>query len=362
MAGLLALLLVVVFDAAVPSVVPWRDLLERIPKSWMVDRGVARDQALLGELDAVPEGTARVFLVGSSRLRAAFSPKLLEDPPETDVPYHLVQLSHGGVDPFAIRSLSDELKQYEPSLVVILVSEFETHLPPRPHVVVTFGSLSAVAQLAREIGLRQSLRERQALERLLLAAVFDTYRYRTLLLRAGGNALRTFDMGRDRALFESPVQRRFLLPPGEPTGLDPVRRLELDAGLEALYRNQNLWAVRETVKALRQLTRGRHAEVQMGLLTEAVNRFRDAGARVLLVEGPLSPVALEYYDPAVRKDFRAFAGRLAADPGVQFLSVAEIGVFAEDDFVDLSHTGPSGSRRMTRAILERIHRILEEAS
>ena len=82
-------------------------------------------------------------LVGSSRAQIGYVPEFAEDPERGLVPFRLVRLVHAGMDVFAIRSLADELAGYQPDVVVLLLSELDTHGALEPRVAASFGSFSA---------------------------------------------------------------------------------------------------------------------------------------------------------------------------------------------------------------------------
>lgn len=353
----MALLLVLLLDAAVfPRAIPWNAVVARVSGDWLLQNGIARDRALLSSLGHERGASQRVFLVGSSRLQAAFVPALFGRDAERAHGIEAVKLTHAGIDVFAIRSLADEIARYAPDRVVILLSEFDTHAPPRPDPVASFGSLSAIAELASGIGPRRVFAERVVFERLLAVALLDLYRYRTVFQRAGLDRLRHFDWGENPTAqdFAQVVERSELMPPGAVDPLDPLREMQLLRELADSYRGQNLWGAVQTTKLLRKLSSGPHVELHRRLVRSAVERLRASGAEVLLVEGPLSPMASEFYDLRLREEFRAFARELARVPGVDWLPSDAIGVFVESDFVDLSHASTSGARKLTGALLRRL--------
>ena len=100
----------------------------------------------------------------------------------------------------------------------------------------------------------------------------------------------------------------------------------------------------------------------MMLVRRAVQRLRAAGAGVIIVEGPLSPMAAEYYDPTIRDDFVAFADGLAREPGVRFVPLKLSATYPEEDFRDFSHLNEAGARKLTKVILRAVREELEERS
>ena len=98
----------------------------------------------------------------------------------------------------------------------------------------------------------------------------------------------------------------------------------------------------------------------MTLVRRAVERLRAAGADVILVEAPLSPMAAEYYDATIREEFVAFARDLARDPGVHFVPLERSPRYPEEELIDLVHLKPAGAQKLTAAILGALREILEE--
>ena len=98
----------------------------------------------------------------------------------------------------------------------------------------------------------------------------------------------------------------------------------------------------------------------MKLLRRAVQRLRVAGAEVIIVEAPLSPLAAKYYDPTIRDDFVAFAHGLERESGVRFVPLDLSATYPEEDFKDLMHLKPAGARELTAVILRAVQEVLEE--
>jgi hypothetical protein len=342
---------------------PWETLQGMVSRGHLLAEGIARDRVQLLQLAAAPEGTARVVVVGTSRAQSGYLPKLAAQLPAGPRPLHVAKLAHAGMNPFAIRSLADELAGYDLDVVVLWLSEFDTHVPPEPRAAGSFGSLSAVFDLAAAVGAGVVFEERREFYRLLLATRFNTYRYRSVLTWAGARKLHRFPTGEEgRAQLRNPPPAGFEYPGREPIELDPRRRLQLLAEVKQRFSPAHARSIVMGARRLGTITRGAHAEVQMTLLRQALRRLRAAGAQVIVLEGPLSPLAAEYYDVTIRDDFAAFARDLAREPGVHFVPLRENEIYPERDFNDLSHARLSGAEKLTRALLRAVHQALEEGA
>jgi hypothetical protein len=144
--------------------------------------------------------------------------------------------------------------------------------------------------------------------------------------------------------------------------LDARRHRQLIEERERFFAGGGLGGLWLDAQRLRSITRGDHAEIQMTLARRAVGRLRAAGAGVIIVEGPLSPMAAEYYDPTIRDDFVAFARSLALEPGVRFVPLKVSATYPEEEFTDFSHLNEAGARKLTAVILRAVREVLEERS
>ena len=94
----------------------------------------------------------------------------------------------------------------------------------------------------------------------------------------------------------------------------PAMRRRLAEVLAVLPRRWQIAAIPE-IDILREVTPGIHVDVQLALVRRTVERLREAGVVVVVVEAPVHPAGAALYPPRLRTDFRAFGASLAADPG-----------------------------------------------
>lgn len=350
-AGLLALFVVLLLDHFALGVHgPWAAVAARIPAGdHDIDGGVALDQLAWAALDDPSDGRPRAVIVGSSRAAAGLVPDLL-DPAQRDA-LRWLRMAHPGIEPFQVRSLAGPLADAHPELVVLLLSEFDTHRPFRLVPRANGEDLSAVVELVRRLPASVDWSQRDSLLRFTLGALWRPYRLREVFGAAGLAEWRSFARMPGTARGERP-EWPLALDGGAPRPLAPrdaARVLEviredmptIDAQGEQ---------VRNQLGSHQAITRGPHADVQMAFVGSAVGILRGAGVRVLLVEGPLCPFPVPLYDLATRDEFRAFARDLARDDGTLFLSTDASGPFAPEDFRDPTHLGTSGATRLTRAM------------
>ncbi len=363
-AGIWAAILVIAIDLLLfSSWGPWKTLEQRALGRDLLAHGIARDRLQLRALAAVPEDTARVVVVGSSRTKAGFLPKPGEEPGRGPVPFHVAKLAHAGMNVFAIRSLADELVGYRPDVVVLLLSEFDTHAALDPRASASFGSFSAVVDLASAVGAELGFETRANFYRLALATLLDAYRYREAVEWAGARELRSFPMG-PRGLEElrgSPPPGSSY-PVGEASPLDSRRGWQLVEELERRFPATLLARLYWQREGVRGITRGDHVEIQMRLVRGAVRRLRAAGAEVIIVEGPVLALTAEYYDATIRDDFVTFARGLAREPGVHFVPLKLSAIYPEEEFTDFSHLNEAGARKLTAVILRAVRGVLEQRS
>lgn len=190
---------------------------------------------------------------------------------------------------------------------------------------------------------------------MALVGIFNSYRYRDVLGRAGLDKARRFSLGA-----RLPAQR--LQPPrpaiagGAPT---PLPRARLRRFTAALPERIPQSAVRAEVQQIRSITRGEHARVQMALVRRGVRALRAAGVAVIVVEAPLHPEAGALYDTSIRTEFLDFAASLVNDYGVRFIPLEESGPFADSEFRDLTHVRGKGTVKLTRTILAAVRDVLD---
>jgi hypothetical protein len=327
--------------------------LELVPKRLVrVEVGIARDRLDLARLERATPGQERVVALGNSRaldgLRFDAVPASL----------CLAGLLHAPISPLELRLFAREAVRHRTDLLVMMLSEYDTHRPVRIVPRGGFADLRAtgaiaLASLAGRPGWSpRFLRERRVeLERLALASCFDAYRYRDVLDRAWLDGWLRFaadDDGRLPALANRD--------PGEDERAAEIPDLEavrvrfgpLPRGLPSNH-----------VPTLRSITSGEHSRANEDLVEDAVAILRAAGCEVLLVEGPLHPVAYELYDhPATRAEFLDFVRRLERELGVHFLALEESGPFPATDFNDPLHLRERRGAALGALVLQRILAIL----
>ena len=358
LAGALALLTLLVADAVLlGDRAPWNWLIERIPATRPVERGVARDARALVALAGADAERVRVAVLGSSRVEAGFLPVLAgKELPEAV----FVKLAHGGVDPLVIRALVEELLIVGVDVVVLVLSELDTHRPlrlePIPGAGSAASSLRPLPDLLAATGTGFALRNRDSLYRLSAAAVLRGYRYRKVLEAAGLSAPLTFETD-ERLVGTRPDLG---LPPialGEvhPRGISASGIRSVQAQLAKSVPPSMLPAALVEIDIVSEIGPGPHVAVQMALLRRAVVRLRDAAVRVVLVEGPLNPVTAELYDVRVRRSFLAFARQLEAS-GVWFAPLERFEPFTKADFADLLHLTPRGAAKFTLGVAKVLRR------
>jgi len=253
-----------------------------------------------------------------------------------------------------IRALVPELLRARPDAVVFIWSELDTHRPLRLEPVPgsSGASLAALWDLVRETGPAFVVENRTSLYRLAASSLLNAYRFRVDLRRAGLDDLRRF-----------PLDARLGKPPYEPD--DPFRPTAL-WGAErnppppAAARRSTMdlfpplmdqWQATLQAGTMQEITRGEHVAVQMALYRRAVQRLREAGIEVVILEGTAHPAAADFYDTSIRADFLAFADALVEEFGVRFVRLTEMALLAESDFYDLLHTNAEGAAKITAAML-----------
>ena len=351
-AGLFALALVGVADRWVhrrPAT--WEELgrrLEDAPLALVrVEKGIVADRLELLRLEQADATKSRIIAMGSSRALDGFQFDAV--PPELVV----AKIAHGAITPLEMRLFAREAAALHPALFVALLSELDTHRPVRIEPRTGFADLPAVVSLMDAAGPRFVLDDELELERLSTAALFETYRWHDVHLRAWLSSWIDFAPDADERLprlvsHETDEPR---VPPPDVPDLDGI--LGRFAGtLRRRVSNSHL-------QMLTSIRVGPHAAVQERLFEETVARLRAAGAEVLIVEGPLHPVSYELYDyAATRAEFLAYVEELRARHGVHFLPLEESGPWAPEDFDDPLHLRPQRGRELGRLTLEKAGEIL----
>ena len=204
-------------------------------------------------------------------------------------------------------------------------------------------------------GLDFAWEERTDLYRLTLTAFLNSYRYRDVLGRAFLDDARRFDLSR----FQGGGTRG---PRAAITGDPPLEVSDetVEDVLESVQfvTGDRFW--RPMIGGIRSITRGPHAQVQMGLLARGAEIVHAAGVPLIIVEGPLYPRSAQFYDTTIREEFLEFVHSLVRRFGVRFVSLEDSGPFGEEDFGDFTHLNGPGALKLTRAMRMAVRRALAE--
>ena len=318
--------------------------------------GVATPQLAMHEIRREPLSKPRVLAVGPSRMFEGFSREIAS----RRLPgVEFVKLTHPRFEAFVIRALAGDLLAMRPHAVVFLWSEIDTNRPLRLEPVPgsSAASLAAVWDLLRWTNLHFAIENRTTLYRLVASSAFDTYRYRKALGDAGLGDTRSFTLDA-RLKLPRAFPRIFgeiALQGAEP---NPVSRAERERIIESFGPEANRRFVDLSIDFAAEITPGEHAELNRAFITRTVELLRAAGVEVIVVEGPLHPLAAELYDVRLREDFLAFMQRLTRDHGVRFTPLEEQPRFEAKDFKDLLHVRASGTAKITGAILRALRPVL----
>jgi hypothetical protein len=372
-AGLLALALLLAGDRfAFAQRALWEAVSERDPF------GVASARLALLEARGAPPGAPRLFVVGPSRVVDGFSAPAAR----AALPGALVaKLAHPRFDPFVVRCLVPEILEARPAVVAFVWSELDTHRPLRLEPVPgsSAASLAAVGELVELAGWRFAVEHRTSLYRLAGTSALEVYRHRHAFLQAGLDDLRHFALeprlAPRRALprifgeivYWGPQPERVstLLGPWpdhvstRPTPVSTELRSRI---LGAFGPGADRRFVDLSIDFVAELQAGDHVRLQRAFIERSVALLRAAGSQVVLVEGPVHPLAGEIYDTGLRAEFLAFAEGLVRDHGVHLVPLERMPRFAPSDFKDLFHTRGAGTAKLTHAITRAAGVLLDPAS
>ena len=333
---------------------PWEEFMELIPRG-RVEKELAYDQLAMRTVrEAMPERLG-VFLLGSSRAQSGFQMQFADAATRQEVAFG--KITHAAVGPFGIRSVSDELLGIGPDAIVIFASEFDTHRPVWITPQVSFGSFSAIWDLATEAGVKFSFNHRVALYRLTAACVLKSYRYRDVLAVSVLNRFRRFELD-ERFGKPRDAEGQYFRAGRVLGGQEMRERNELYRKMVARFPEDSA-KYRTEFRQLYSISRGSHSQIQENLLRRTVERFRHAGIQVVLAETPLHPIAPEIYDVTIREDFLRFASHLEDEFGVRFIPLEESGPYVLEDFNDLTHLMNTGSAKLSRAVIRSLQEVLE---
>lgn len=354
-AGALALVLVLLVDATLfDRFAPWAWLRARMADDKHMELGVANDRMGLRDAAERPPRQRLVAVLGSSRAERGLRRAFLAQGELRRAAF--LRLCHAGIGPYQMRALAAEVAETRPDVVVLLLSEFDTHRPPRLQTNLATGDLRAVADLARLAGAGFTLEHRDAFLGLALASLLDAYRYRDMWAAAGLSRWRNFlpdHVVRRQDLSEAPpvFDGEQPLPLNVPEALETLAQLLPDVSEQTR---------RAELLQLRSVARGPHVELHTRLIERTVDVFREAGAQVLIVEGPLHPVVQRIARPEPIEEFRAFARRLEQRDGVEVLWLAQSGPFPASAFGDLTHLDDLGTARLCSAVRARVAEMLRD--
>lgn len=357
-AGLVTLLLVVVFELVHDSGMVWTHLLGRV--SVAQDLGASklvREQMLKRGL-GIDNMTPSVLVPGTSRALAGIRNDILSG----EIPsLRILQLARPGMEPFQLLSSSIDVASQGPDVALLTISEFDVFRPLRVEPVSDRGAggTEALAILVDALSPRQVWRSRDSLLRLAAASASDVYRFRGLHRHVWSGKVTEFDLSRF-ANADSPRQNlgltESMLSGGAAEPLDP----DVVAAILARFPDNMLKPTIEPfqIPMIREIVDGEHARIQAALLRAAVARLVEAQVEVILLETPLHPVTSELYDITLGEDFRELAREIAASPRVTFIRPQTD--FEPEDFGDLLHLSASGAEKLTRSSLPELSRILDE--
>jgi len=359
-AAILALLLILAIDhLAFGSLAVWQQIHARLHGPNLLESGVVQDRLELLKLDLREGSEPRVFVVGSSRMHYGFQPE--REPPASLPPVSFTKLAHPQLFAFEIRAAVEEIRGRDPRVVVIALSEFDTHSRIKLLPGSSLGDLPAIADLAREAGIGFVAERRVMLYRIAFGDLINAYHYRGVLGRIGLDRARSFR--RDRRLrlpqrAEGSVQ--FWAGDVMPIPDEDLERIV--AEFDARFPGRGSMIERAQFGLMRSISRGAHADISMGLLRRSVEILRAEGAEVIVIEPPLYPGVEALYDASIRQDFLAFAKELATDEGVYFVPLEAGPDYAKEDFGDLTHLDMGGASKFTRLVVSLVRELLAAES
>lgn len=339
-AGLLALLLVLAIDGLVfRASSPWRWLSKQIEHGFY--QGVVSDRLIIELLGRRREGKRYSVLMGTSRMQKAWQPHLLEPgKPEWLI---VKSLAHARIFPAEMRAAAEEMRDRAPDVVVLGISEAETHVPMMLDRRTSFPGAFLYLEAARHLGMGWLFEKRDGLYRGALAGLVASYRHRDVLGNAGLDRLRRFPSDPE---------------PIEPRVLDPVEAevlAEFNRGADNEHPIEtDMRKFRRHMAQIQAITAGPHVDAQREFLRRAVEIFRDAGSEVVILELPLHPSTRRLYDSELRADFLALAAELERDLAARVIRLEDQPGFERSDFWDLIHVGPEGEKKLTQTILTAI--------
>jgi hypothetical protein len=350
-AGLLALVLVIVLDAVVVSAwFPWSALVSRVRPEQSVYWGVTRDRAELARV-AAREDAIRVGILGSSRGHTGFLREWAEEAMEGVA---FAQLSHALQDPATVHALVPDLIDAGIDVAVLTMSHVDTHRPVRlePLPAKSTARLSTLMPLVEVGGFAWLFEHREAAYRIATAQLSNLYRFRDNLGRAGANGLREFALdarleGKRRVqLLGTPV-----LGEAGPARLAAKRERAL---LSRVLPHQQRWPLQ--LAWFKEVRDGPQVTAQMAWLERSIDDLVAAGVRVVIAECPVHGIGKRVSQPGTEEAFRAFAAEQARRKGVFGLPLDDAVPYTMADYLDLFHLNERGAARFTREIVGLLER------
>ena len=200
----------------------------------------------------------------------------------------VAKCTHTPVSPWIMRSAVERCLDQGPDLVVLLLSELDTHRTPGLVASATFGDVSTVATLARGMGLSEAWRRREGLERIALASLLHSYRYRSVLGHAWLDDLRHFPAN-SRALTPDAPER---FPAARPRYNEPSEKLPDLPDIEEIHARieRAVGTARpHTLRFVHNIHLGNDARIQELLLGGGGDRMARGGSRGAARGGSLEP-------------------------------------------------------------------------
>ncbi len=348
LAGLAAVLLILVIDNVVPNAPAiWELLVERRSELGLIERGVLSDRFELFRLSPRPARPVALYVMGTSRAQQA-----IRQVDDLGVPVDYAMLTHPGMQPFEMLNIAHEVAASEPDIVVLVASVFDTHRPLSLGAQTAPGSVAALCELLSAVTPQFAWQQREVMLELALSGLLDSYRFRSLYTAAG--------LGRWRYFGSSPPGdgiTRGLTPLVSHTLVDMDRALAQTRKLFPFVPDRSLL---QEIRLVQGVTVGTHVPIQRALLRRTCEVLSETGCEVVLVEGPLHPLADRYHDASVRRHFLVFANELQRDLGVRALTLEQTGPFVADDFADLTHLSERGSEKLVAVLRETLAPLAAE--
>ncbi len=353
-AATLALVVVVLFfalDRVVFGVfMPWDWLSTRIPARDLVPAGVISDEKVMR--DTRP---GDVVLIGASRIDRGFHPERMPDTETAGLRFSI--FAHPGMGAVEIRSLVSRIADRDPRLVVLGLSELDSHSYLRFEPCQAGSPTPAVLDVLASASRRFVIDQRQLLLRLAVSGVVNVYRLRRVIRSAGVDRLIRFDL--DKRLRRTTLSgkiaafRRATIR-GEAFSVDQILYDDLLARLQAQFPTPGPVRARPYFDLVRSVTRGEHAVILQRLLSGSIAYLAARGIPMVVVELPVHPLSVRLYDPETRAEFRAWAESMRELYSVRFVPLNRQSHYSDGDFFDMTHLNRSGATKLTRVIVDAV--------